>query len=71
MEWLPIETAPRDGSWVLLKGGDSFEPTDSGRLYPCVSAWWNADWEEWVFVWFDSAWRGTWEAPTHWMPIPA
>lgn len=70
MEWLPIETAPRDGTWVLLKGGSPDEPPRDERIYPCVVGFWDESWPCWWFCWWDSNWRSAYENPTHWMPIP-
>lgn len=72
--WQPIETAPKDGKWVLLFGLlDVLE--DRKQLYcglehPCLTAgYWDG---------IDGAWSpvgGTWEGPwikaTHWQPLPS
>lgn len=61
-EWLPIETAPTDGTWVLLlfKGNedevgmfDDFQVYDG---YHSLRAWRTRDHV-----------RGN---PTHWLPLP-
>lgn len=66
--WQPIETAPRDGTWVLLTGGsiaygwceDDKPPMAVGqRAGDC-----------WQFAWYDSGYYGKYENPTHWMPLP-
>jgi len=57
-QWLPIETAPRDGRPVLCGWSNGEEP--------CVCYW-----REIVSGW--SAWHGYPEfddQPTHWMPLP-
>lgn len=61
--WLPIATAPKDGTYVLLTGdGWSYPPAKVGRWY----AWEGFDEHD-----------GFWESnsllvePTHWMPLPA
>lgn len=57
MEWQPIETAPRDGTPILVavEGGrfyaDKAEWTASGWAYPCHN-------------------HGPEISPTHWMPLP-
>lgn len=69
MGWRTIDSAPRDGTWVLLRGGEPDELPD--QPYPCVAAWWSAEFEAWTFGWFDSNWRQSYNSPTEWMPIPA
>jgi len=62
-EWQPIETAPKDGTPILLG--------IAGPHYWPRSAWWCLDEERWVVhkggrfsAWFDIP-------PTHWMPLPS
>jgi len=70
MQWQPIDTAPKDGTNVLLFcttavmpktdiyllcGGEPFESFEVG--------WWNDDTSEWETVYC--------APPTHWMPLPA
>lgn len=75
--WQPIETAPRDGSWVLLAGGTcaSDEGDNSGRP---VSGQWTSylngttapEYGRWQFAWYDGGYYGEYLDPTHWMPLP-
>lgn len=67
-EWLPIETAPKDGRrvdlWVIDRAGH-------GYRYPDVRFDWIADDS---FGWTDANSHGRLEpdvAPTHWMPLPS
>jgi len=53
--WQPIETAPKDGTGVLLFDGD-FE-----------IGYWDYETDQWVIDLFGQ----TKMQPTHWMPIPA
>lgn len=54
MEWLPIESAPKDGGTVLLWADPEVfiasKRADDGT-------WWDGDWD----------WR---IPATHWMPLP-
>lgn len=63
-DWQPIETAPKDGTFVILKGGEH----DEGYGAPCVVAFW--DGRFWVYAYWDTNWRSSYRNPTHWMPIP-
>lgn len=65
-DWQPIETAPKDGEWVLLFSPDSIEPQS-------FVGQWRDD---------DNPWGGSWWSdypdaaypidsdPSHWMPLP-
>lgn len=82
MEWKPIETAPKDGTWIITTCGNNF--------LPCIVRWCDfLDWPELFhsdFIkprWlgdeqgreqtneqlFDEISGSTYE-PTHWMPLP-
>lgn len=64
-DWQPIDTAPKDGTDVLLFIPDFANYPDSPRV---VSALWgDCGW------WQDNAAAGcqTWGNPTHWQPLPA
>lgn len=71
MGWRPIETAPKDGTKVLIA-----EPVNEEHAmdqYAVYAAWWDAD----EAIWTDYAVKsfGYEEvqayAPTHWRPLPA
>jgi len=69
--WQPIETAPRDGTWILLTGGSVDWDWDGDSKPRVVAAQFrerNAD--SWQFAWFDAGYYGEYENPTHWMPLP-
>lgn len=74
MEWQQIETAPTDGSWVLLTGGKIDYGWDGDAKPACVVGQWNVSRNifrgEWHFAWYDSGYYGEYEEPTHWMPLP-
>jgi hypothetical protein len=72
MGWQPIETAPRDESWVLLTGGKIDYGWDGETQPPVVVGQWGKDFSEpcWQFAWYDSGYYGEYEKPTHWMPLP-
>jgi len=69
MEWQPIETAPKDGTRVLLAGGKMFcEALDCYVMSP-LSAQWDVD------IWLVAGTEGGYvcadvQEPTHWMPLP-
>jgi hypothetical protein len=75
-EWQPIETAPKDGTWVLLCGGKITYGWDSESYPPSVVGQWarpDSDIgyrDDWQFAWYDSGCYGYYESPTHWMPLP-
>lgn len=59
--WQPIETAPRDGTWVW-----AFWPVQNGCDQQRVTCW-VADEEG---GWMDAADYVDWTQPTHWQPLP-
>lgn len=78
MEWQPIDTAPRDGTTLLVMR-DIWPGTKSGRAEECtghntyVAAWWAGERNG------QGAWICYFNAvldpecpidPTHWMPLP-
>ena len=65
MEWQPIETAPRDGTYVLLywpRGDGIHETVVEGHFYTA------RDGDE--FWWAVSRLEDRTD-PTHWLPLPA
>ena len=60
--WQPIETAPKDGTMVLLYG----EPYNSAGEKIYVGQW---DKDSFCF-WFDCCSYGPECKATHWMPLP-
>lgn len=77
MTWQPIETAPKDGAWVLLSGGKITYHWD-GDTPPCmVVGQFTHELNgriltegHWQFAWYDGGYFGIYEGPTHWMPLP-
>lgn len=73
-EWQPIETAPKDGTALLLYGmwageisGIAKEPQiDIGLWAGGRSDYSGSDW--WQLSTGDA--YGCWIRPTHWMPLP-
>lgn len=59
-DWLPIETAPKDGTWVLLY-----------HKYARISDWYfdGVTWTNDHIEWRPDDHRST--NPTHWQPLPA
>ena len=76
-DWRPIETAPKDGSWVLLCGGKCQGDEGDYDWRPVVAQWTDylngrlgQKYERWQFAWYDGGYYGTYEGPTHWLPLP-
>ena len=76
-EWQPIETAPKDGTGVLLcwaidadgKPIDWRKSPKTSHVFVQVAAWWEGD-NAWI-VYTDSVQEPAVHfTPTHWMPLP-
>ena len=62
MEWQPIETAPKDGRWLIVfaEGATVPEVAKWGKIKG-ETGWCDPDIDEFQPVW----------NVTHWMPLPA
>jgi hypothetical protein len=75
MKWQPIETAPKDGTWVLLKGGWCQNEDREYHSRPVIGQYTNylncgtTDWH-WQFAWYDGGYYGEYREPIYWMPLP-
>jgi hypothetical protein len=72
--WQPIETAPRDGTWVLLAGGECESNEESDNRGRVVTARWTTEFNDfgrWEFAYYDSIFYLEYENPTHWQPLPS
>lgn len=73
MEWMPIETAPKDETPILLAGGTWGD--DFRKERECITVGWWETYGDWQF-WNTCAAEGgcsmfPYNNPTHWMPLPA
>ena len=71
--WQPIETAPKDGTWVLVFGNVCDESWR--EISVAVAQYTNelnggtTEWH-WQFAWYDGGYYGIVDDVTHWMPLP-
>lgn len=63
-EWQPIETAPRDGTWVW-----AYYPVKTFEDRQQVAQWVTDGHGE--SRWVDASDHIDWTQPTHWAPLPA
>ena len=77
-EWQPIETAPKDGTWIVGLCSCSIQSYGAPKPFVFTTRWVSEFWEGWEQDGEDtkrrvmsdlSHWRGH-EEPTHWMPLP-
>ena len=71
MEWKPIETAPKDGSEILLCRQTNVDgmPVVHFGVFCQVAAWWEGE-ESWVVYCNLVAEPSLHFEPSHWMPLP-
>ncbi len=71
-EWQPIETAPKDGTWVLVFGEGTDDEAESRKIavaqYTDILNNHKTNWH-WQFAWYDGGYYGEFCNPTHWMPL--
>jgi hypothetical protein len=62
MKWLPIESAPKNGGWVMVH--------DAGHEPPVLIAHWHKRFGAWAGTVLTTGRFVYWKNPTHWMPLP-
>ena len=84
MTWQPIDTAPKDGTWILVWGGKTDEDfewdedEEEFRFRPVIARWsiapkWRDGQDSWRFANYEGGYFGVFcEScqPTHWQPLP-
>lgn len=68
MKLLPIETAPKDGTYILLFGPSGYTTTP----LRCQVGHWDAEYrplDPWQ-TYSNDSFCDSGEAPTHWLPLP-
>lgn len=63
--WHPIETAPKDGTFILAVRFDQFHESEPSLVVGAIVCW-----SRLSEAWFSQA-VGRYLIPTHWMPLPA
>lgn len=66
-EWQPIETAPKDGTYILLLGDSGYTTTPYRVAVGC----WVEGYRDFWITHSNDAFTDDGEPPTHWMPLPA
>lgn len=69
-----ISTAPKDGTWILLRGGTVNCWHNSNKPPAVVGMWVEPDEDDddegwWGFSSWDGNIRGSYKNPTSWMPL--
>ena len=59
-QWQPIETAPKDGTSVLVCRVNT---KPEAAVQPIRTDWWSNHYEQWMK-------SNAYSQPTHWMPLP-
>lgn len=73
-DWKPIESAPKDGTFVLLGGGKYYcEERDGYVEGPCVASLHKdkGGYDDWLIAGCEGGYVWVaYDTPTHWMPLP-
>lgn len=65
-QWQPIETAPKDGEWVIIYD-DQYRHSHASYLI----SHWHGSLKVWAGRSNSQGRFATWDEATHWMPLPA
>jgi len=65
-KWQPIETAPKDGTYILLLGDSGYTTTPHRVAVGC----WIEGYRDFWINHSNDAFTDDGEPPTHWMPLP-
>lgn len=68
MEWQPIDTAPKDGTFIILGGGMWGDEELAAAKRVMIARWLNDEWMVCVAEGGYSCFPII--GPTHWMPVP-
>lgn len=72
-EWKPIESAPRDGTWVLICQSHGTDSRDDFGSFVHRAAWWASENDgsgAWIVYNAQPLDPECFFEPTHWMQIP-
>ena len=75
--WHSMDTAPKDGRWVLLCGGECLddEGNTPGRTVvaqwtDCLNGRTGSQYGRWQFAWYDGGYYGVYGYPRYWAEMP-
>ena len=68
--WQPIETAPKDGRWLLVYCPDGSNSYNDDPPLFVTTAFFDSEWRGGVWYHHYDDGVGHYLQPTHWMPLP-
>jgi hypothetical protein len=72
--WREIDTAPKDGTWILVYGEGTDDEDKKRKIAVAQYAHTpicHENERRWQFAWYDGGYFGEFLNPTHWMPLPS